>query len=110
MQNVQALREVKRAEAEVRQLKEQAARQAGEILRESERQATALIERAKADADAAHQQGIQAAHEDVSKQRQKILKAGESDASALRAKVSGPDFTRAVDLIMKNFESRVAGK
>ena len=110
MQNVQALREVKRAETEVKQLQEQAARQAAEILREAERKATAAIEQAKADAEAAHAQGVQRAHEEVGRDRQKIVKASEADASALRAKASGADLNKAVDMVLKAFESRVTGK
>lgn len=110
MQNVEALREVKRAEAEVRQLKEQATRQAGEILREAERKATELIEQAKAAADAEYAAGIKSAQDAVSKDRQKVIKSGESQAQQIVAKASSPDFNKAVEVIVGNFDKRVSGK
>lgn len=110
MQNVQALREIKRAEADVREQQEQAARQAGEILRDAERKATALIEQAKADADAAFSAGVKRTQDDVSRDREKILKASKADADALRAKAKGPELGRAVEMVLKNFEARVAGR
>lgn len=110
MQHVEALREVKRAEAEVRSLKEEAARKAQTELREAERKATELVEAAKRDAESSFDAGVKKAHEDVSKDRQKILKAGEADAQGVRAKLSSPAFNQAVDAILRNFEKRVSGK
>ena len=109
MQNVQALHEVKRAEAEVRQLKEQAARQANDILRDAERKAMEFIERAKVEADAAQRDAVKRVLEDTSRDRQKTLKSAEADANALLSKLSGPEMNKAVDLVLRNFDARVAG-
>lgn len=110
MQYAEALREVKRAESEVRDLKADAQRQASQLLRDAERQANTLLEKARADAEASHAAALEAARKSADKEREKRLKAGETGAKGVHARGSGPDFKAAVDLLLHNFERHVSGK
>lgn len=110
MQYAETLREVKKAESEVRDLKADAQRQASQILRDAERQANQLLEKARADADAAYSAALEGARKSSEKEREKRLKTGETDASAIRARASGPDFKAAADTLLQNFERHVSGK
>lgn len=110
MQYAEALREVKKAESEVRDLKADAQRQAAQILRDAERQANALLEKARADADAAYAASLEASRKSADKEREKRLKAGEAESKAVQARASGPDFKAAVDTLLGNFERHVQGK
>ncbi len=107
MQQVEALREVKRAEADVKRLKEEAARKAAEEVRAAERQAVDLIERAKTEAEEAYAAGIKAGQEAVAKDRQRILSAGKAEAQSLVGKTGTPDFNKAVEIVLSAFEKRV---
>lgn len=110
MQYAEALREVKKAESEVRDLKADAQRQASQILRDSERQANALLEKARADAETSYGAAMDAARKSADKEREKRLKTGEADAKAVQVRASSPDFKAAVDQLMANFERHVQGK
>lgn len=110
MQYAETLREVKKAESEVRDLKADAQRQASQILRDAERQANTLLEKARADADAAHAAALEAAGKSADKEREKRLKAGETDASGIRARATSADFKSAADTLLQNFERHVSGK
>jgi len=110
MQYAEALREVKKAETEVRDLKADAQRQASQILRDAERQANALLEKARADADAAYSAAMDAARKSADKEREKRHKAGEADAKGVHARQTSADFKGAVDTLLHNFERHVAGK
>lgn len=107
MQAVEALREVKKAEAEVQRLKEEAAREKARLLREAERRAADVAERSRKDADAAYTATVEAARSAVASEKQRIVKGGQAEADKLRAKAKGPDFQKAVDLLVKNFETRI---
>lgn len=110
MQYAEALREVKKAEAEVRDQKADAQRQASQTLRDAERQANALLEKARADAEAAYSATLEAARKTADKEREKRTKAGETDARTVHARASSPDFKSAVDTLLANFERHVQGK
>lgn len=110
MQYAEALREVKKAESEVRDLKADAQRQASQILRDTERQANQLLEKARADADAAYAAAQEGARKSAEKEREKRLKAGEADAKSVTARANSPDFKAAVELVLQNFERHAAGK
>ena len=110
MQYAEALREVKKAETEVRDLKADAQRQATQVLRDAERQANALLEKARADADASYTAALDAARKSADKEREKRLKAGEAEAKGIQARATGPDFKAAVDTLLHNFERHVSGK
>ena len=110
MQYAEALREVKKAEAEVRDQKADAQRQASQVLRDAERQANALLEKARADAEAAYSAALDAARKSADKEREKRLKTGETDAKSVQARASGPDFKSAVETLLSNFERHVQGK
>lgn len=110
MQYAEALREVKKAEAEVRDQKADAQRQASQVLRDAERQANALLEKARQDAEAAYTAALDAARKSAEKEREKKHKAGEADAKAVTARATGADFKSAVDTLLANFERHVQGK
>lgn len=110
MQYAEALREVKKAEAEVRDQKADAQRQASQTLRDTERQANALLEKARADAEAAYSAAVEAARKTSEKDREKRLKGGEADAKSVRDRASSPDFKAAADTLLANFERHVQGK
>ena len=110
MQYAEALREVKKAEAEVRDQKADAQRQASQVLRDAERQANALLEKARADAETAYTAALEAARKSADKEREKRHKAGETDAKTVGARASGPDFKSSVDALLANFERHVQGK
>jgi vacuolar-type H+-ATPase subunit H len=110
MQYAEALREVKKAETEVRDLKADAQRRATQVLRDAERQANALLEKARAEADAGYTAALEAARKSADKEREKRMKAGETEAKAVLARASGPDFKAAVDTLLINFERHVSGK
>jgi vacuolar-type H+-ATPase subunit H len=104
MQYAEALREVKRAEAEVRDLKADAQKQAVQVLRDAERQANQLLDQARKQADEAYTNAIEVARVSAEKTRVQRLSAGEKDAAAVRARASGPDFKAALDALLANFE------
>jgi len=110
MQYAEALREVKKAEAEVRDQKADAQRQASQVLRDAERQANALLEKARADATAAYSAAMDAARKTAEKEREKRLKTGDADAKSVQARASSPDFKSAVDTLLSNFERHTQGK
>jgi len=107
MQAAEALREVKKAESEVRRLKEEAAREKARLLREAERRAADVVEKARKDADLAHTAALEGAKAAVAQDRAKILKAGDAEATKLRGRTKGPEFAKAVDVLVKNFESKI---
>ena len=110
MQYAEALREVKKAEADVRDQKADAERQASQILRDAERQANALLEKARTDAETAYSAALEAARKTSDKEREKRHKAGETEAKSVQARASGPDFKAAVDTLLANFERHAQGK
>lgn len=110
MQYAEALREVKKAESEVRDLKADAQRQASQLLRDAERQANALLEKARQDAESAYTAALEAARKSADKEREKKLKAGEADAKTVSGRAAGADFKAAVDTLLTNFERHVQGK
>ncbi|HUR68223.1 MAG TPA: hypothetical protein VM370_03185 [Candidatus Thermoplasmatota archaeon] len=110
MQYAEALREVKKAEAEVRDQKTDAQRQASQVLRDAERQANALLDKARADAEAAYSAALDAARKSADKEREKRHKTGEAEAKSVQARMSSPDFKAAVDTLLSNFERHAQGK
>lgn len=110
MQYVEALREVKKAEAEVRDQKAEAQAQATQILRDAERQANALLEQARAEAEGSYNALVENARKNADKERAKRLQAGERDAAAVRSRAAGPEFKQAVDVLLMNFEKHVSRK
>lgn len=110
MQYAEALREVKKAESEVRDLKADAQRQASQVLRDAERQANALLEKARQDAETSYAAALDAARRSADKEREKRLKTGETDAKTVGARATSPDFKSAVDALLANFERHVQGK
>ena len=110
MQYAETLREVKKAEAEVRDLKSDAQRQATQILRDAERKANELLDAARKEADAAYQAALEKARQTAETGRKQRLAAGEKDAAGVRARGSGAPSKTAVDAILANFEKRVGGK
>lgn len=110
MQYAEALREVKKAESEVRDLKADAQRQASQILRDAERQANALLEKARADAEASYTAALDAARKSADKEREKRLKTGQTDATTVSQRIKTPDFEGAVQSLVANFERHVQGK
>lgn len=104
MQYAEALREVKKAEAEVRDLKADAQKQAVQILRDAERQANQLLEQARKQADEAYANAVEVARVSAEKARAQRLAAGDKDAAAVRARANGPDFQAALNGLLANFE------
>jgi vacuolar-type H+-ATPase subunit H len=104
MQYAEALREVKRAEAEVRDLKADAQKQAVQVLRDAERQANQLLDAARKQADESYTSTLEVARVSAEKARAQRLAAGEKDAAAVRARANGPDFKAALDALLSNFE------
>lgn len=110
MQYAEALREVKKAEAEVRDTKADAQRQASQLLRDAERQANELLEKARAEAEAAYAAALENARKSADKERQKRLAQGEQQATIVRQRATGPEFKQAAEVLLANFEKHVAGK
>lgn len=110
MQYAEALREVKKAEGEVRDLKADAQRQATQTLRDAERQANQLLEQARAEADSAYATSLDTARKAAEKERQKRLADGEKSAAGIRSRANGPEFKAAADILLANFEKHVSRK
>jgi vacuolar-type H+-ATPase subunit H len=110
MQYAETLREVKKAEAEVRDLKADAQRQAAQLLRDAERQANALLEKAHQEAEAAYAAAVESARKKAEQERAKRLQQGEAGAAKVRARASAPEFKAAIDVLMANFEKHVSEK
>lgn len=110
MQYAETLREVKKAEAEVRDLKADAQRQAAQLLRDAERQANQLLEKAQQDAESAYASTVDAARKKADAQRATRLQQGEAGAAKVRARASAPEFKAAIDVLMANFEKRISEK
>lgn len=107
MQYAETLREVKKAEAEVRDLKADAQRQATQTLRDAEREANLLIEKGRQEADAAHKATLDAATKKANGNRTTRLQKGEMDANSVKARGASPDFKAAVDTLVNNLEKHV---
>ncbi|MEA3200940.1 MAG: Vacuolar (H+)-ATPase subunit [Thermoplasmata archaeon] len=105
MQYAEALREVKKAEAEVRDLKADAQKQAVQVLRDAERQANQLLEQARQQADQAYASSLEVARVSAEKARAQRLASGERDALAVRARAQGPEFKAALDALLRRFET-----
>ncbi|MHB8604198.1 MAG: hypothetical protein ACYDCK_02990 [Thermoplasmatota archaeon] len=110
MPHAEALREVKRAESEVKSLREAAAREGAESLRGAERRAVDTVERAKVEADAGFQAGLAAAQSEVAVERATRVKRAEADSESVRGKATGAEMGQAVDRVLAAFEKRVTGK
>lgn len=110
MQYAEALREVKKAEAEVREMKADAQRQASQVLRDAERQANELIEKARAEVEASYAATVGNAQKAADKERQKRLAEGEKSATSVRSRATGAEFKQAADVLLANFEKHIAGK
>lgn len=110
MQYAESLREVKKAEADVRDLKADASRQASQLLRDAERQANELLEKARQEAEAAHAATVDAARKKADAERRKRLEAGERDAATVRSRAASGESKAAVDVILQNVEKRISGK
>ncbi|HWG91846.1 MAG TPA: hypothetical protein VNZ52_13435 [Candidatus Thermoplasmatota archaeon] len=109
MQQIEALREVKRAEDEVKRLKEEAQREAQRILREAREEASRTLANASTEADAAYAAGVDAAKKATNQERTKIIAEGDKRADAVRKAASGPQFQKAVDVLMKRFSDGING-
>lgn len=110
MQYAEALREVKKAETEVRDLKTDADRQAAQTVREAERQANAMLEGARKESDTAYATALDTARKSGEKERAKLLQKGEADAQLVSARAKGPAFKQAADVLLANFEKHIARK
>ena len=110
MAYAEALREVKKAESDVRDQKAEAQRAAQQILRDAERQANQLLEQARQEAEANYAKAQDAARAAGDKERTKRIAGGEKDATLVKARAAGPEFKAAVDTLMANLERRVSGK
>lgn len=110
MQYAESLREVKKAEADVRDLKADASRQASQLLRDAERQANELLEKARQESEAAYAATVDAARKKADAERKKRLDTGEKDANVVRGRAAGAESKAAVDVILQNVEKRILGK
>src|ERR1041385_4370653 len=108
MQYAETLREVKKAESDVRDLKADAQRQATQILRDAEKQANQLLETARKEADAAYSAALDKARAKADSERKTRLTGGERDAAMVRNRATGAESKAAVDTILANFEKRVS--
>ena len=109
MHQIEALREVKRAEDEVKQRKEEAQRESQKILREAREQAAKILADAESEAHQAYNAGIDNARKGASGDRQKILAEGEKRAEDIRKAAAGPQFQKAVDTLLKRFNDNISG-
>ena len=99
----ETLLEIKRAEGEVRGMKESAAREKERILRDARREALELQEKLRREAEDRAAAIVRKAEEEIAKEREGILAKGRKEAEALRAAGMG-NVDRAVELVVAKFQ------
>lgn len=109
MAQVEALREVKRVEDEVRRSLEDAKKQAADALRKARADAADIEAKGKADAEAAYAAEVDRAHKAVAESKTKILRTGAAEADKIQGAGTGAALNSAVDLIVKRFNDKIRG-
>lgn len=103
MNKAETLSEIKKAEGEIRAMKESAQKERDRILHEARREALELQERLRREAEGRATAILAAAEKEIAKEREAILAQGRKEAEALRASGMG-NVTRAVDVVVAKFQ------
>lgn len=103
MNKAETLEEIKRAEAEIREMKEAAARERDRIVRDARRESLELQERLRREADERAAAVVRAAEAEIARDRESVLAKGRREADALRA-AGMANVERAVELVVAKFQ------
>jgi ATP synthase H subunit len=99
----ETLLEIKRAEAEIRGMKEGGERERERIVREARREALELQERLRRDAEDRAAAILKNAEGELARERESILEKGRREAAALKA-AGLANVDRAADAVVQRFQ------
>lgn len=103
MKKAETLAEIKRAEAEIRDMKSAADQEKERVLRDARREVLDLQESLRQEAEGAAAAIVRAADEQTAKERESVLAAGRKDAEA-RKSAGLANVDRAVELVVRRFQ------
>jgi len=103
LNKAETLEEIKRAEAEIREMKEAAARERDRIVRDARRESLELQERLRREADERAASVVRAAEAEIARDRESVLAKGRREADALRS-AGMANVERAVELVVAKFQ------
>lgn len=103
MGKAETLLEIKRAEAEIRGMKEFAERERERALREARREVLELAERLRTEAEERGAAVLRASEEILAREREAVLAKGRKEADARRA-AGMANVDRAADIVMAKFQ------
>lgn len=106
--NLQALREVKQAEEEVREMRAEAEEEAKATIQEAKTKARSLIEEKKREAEAEAESILEAAEEDAEEDAHEIIRQAEKEAAELRD-VDEEILADAAQTVVDRFRSELGG-
>lgn len=103
MNKAETLSEIKRAEADVRSMKDAAEKEKERILREARREVLELHESLRQEAETAAAAVLRGAEEGIAKERDAVLAQGRQQAEALKA-AGMKNVDRAAELVVSKFQ------
>ena len=106
MDKEETLRQIKDAEARVRQSKEAARAEGEKVLREARREAFELRESLRVQAEKRQQEILRAGDATTAREKEVLLAKGRQDADALRA-LAESNVDMAVDRLIEKFKGAV---
>ncbi len=106
--NLQALREVKQAEEEVREMRAEATEEAQATIQEAKRKARSIIQEEKEAAEAEAEEIIKEATDEAETEAHEIIRQAEKEAAELRD-VDDDVLTEAAQTVVDRFRSELGG-
>lgn len=106
--NLQALREVKRAEEEVREMNVEAKEEAQATIQEAKAKARSIIQEKKTEAEAEGETILEEAKEQAEQEAHEIIRQAEKEAAELRD-VPDAVLDEAAETVVDRFRSAVGG-
>jgi len=103
LNKAETLLEIKRAEGEVRAMKEAAGREKERILRDARKEALELQEQLRGQAEESASAVLKKAEGQIAKEREAILAKGRQEAEALQA-AGMANVDRAVEVVLTKFQ------
>ena len=103
MNKAETLSGIKKAEGDIRAMKEAASNERDRIAREARREALDLQERFRREADERAAAILRKAEEELARERETILAKGRQEAEALKA-AGAKNVDPASDLVVRKFE------
>lgn len=106
--NLQALREVKQAEEEVREMRAEAKEEARTTIQDAKTKARSIISEKKQDAEAEAETILQEATDEADGEAHEIIRQAEKEAAELRD-VDDAVLSEAADTVLDRFRAELGG-